>query len=532
MEFNYKRLGHKHGEMLMAASMMNVGGFVFPIFDNTLRSSKVYEQSISCFRVVFTNEYMSPITMYKCEDKELEIEYSPDTSWMQILRGVLKSLPKDRSLSCRIETPRYSAQLTILPPVIKMEGERRTSLIMFLTDAKLNYTTLLAYNVTEDEISNKGFGFNPINTIFYYEGRYKCAKKIIDSEKQYAVNGILPVRLVTALKQLMYLASTNSELSTDNLKYPVYSSCEIRMLRRFLNYEGCNLIANLRGYATPLNSSSGDMFSDMLEESNFKHDWSEYPMVDLSTKELKFIDNYCNKLKFCCSSDDTIPIDLGKLLTESRLNYMRYPISDDLPDVLYYSDVNQNDNIARIWFIQKIACGRIEIVVDLINIDNFNLTDNLTSIKKRVVMTDTSVIPSNYEEFVKESPIIDSDAKEILVSLINIFQILIVMRDRPQRTKVIKCTEKREVNPSNNKKHQKKVEKEFVIQRILKSTSDAKEYIHRMSSSSDRHVEYTMEEWERRAHTRQLKSGKIIYIHETTCHRHKELSDKEVHIKL
>ena len=74
---------------------------------------------------------------------------------------------------------------------------------------------------------------------------------------------------------------------------------------------------------------------------------------------------------------------------------------------------------------------------------------------------------------------------------------------------------------------------DFVIRRIIKTHSMARKYIKEKSSiESNKSVKYTLEEWGRRAHIRKLKDGREIYIKASQCHRHKPLSDIEIHLKL
>ena len=107
------------------------------------------------------------------------------------------------------------------------------------------------------------------------------------------------------------------------------------------------------------------------------------------------------------------------------------------------------------------------------------------------------------------------------------------MHDRPNRTKCIvaeslKSEKSASTNSSKVSSHK---EKEFLIRRILKTTSDAKDFIKNKTGTRGP-IEYSIESWPRKAHWRTYKSGKKTWISKTECVRHKELTKKQIHIKL
>lgn len=539
MRYDYKRITGKGGQILHAKCMKTTNGISYPLFEQRLTHQEIFPAAIRCFALGFIGSYMSAVRLYRCEDKELEpsdgssstsssiinmMGAVEDTTWMAILKDIVDKDDIHAKFS-RIESQRYSATLEVLPS-IKQDRGRETSIMLYFCDLKEKVTTLLSYCMTE-EGSDEIYAYNTINTIFYAEDKYNCGKQLINGEKLYAVNGIIPKRLLIPLTKLMSLMSNDDA----ELKLPTYKAPEIRLLKNMATLTEHDLIADVSSMSTPKKIASLSKFDGFSKVLNYsKDDWSGYPILDISKREMKFILNYCSKNGYAIS-DDMEPFNLEQIFIGSKVNYLQLSLTDeDANDTLYHADVDSINHNCRIYFMQVLDGYRAQISIDLENIDKYNLVDNFISVSKIIIIDDLSKIPYKEEDLAAVSPMYGFTSPEIFLLLDRIINILVVMRDRPQRTKIVKCTEKKRI--SNSGKHSSHAEKEFVIRRILKSTPDAKAYIQKMSSSGERHVEYTMEEWERRAHTRTLKSGKVIYIGETTCHRHKELSTKEIHIKL
>ena len=542
MKFDYKRITGKGGQILHPKYMKTTNGISYPIFEQRLRNQDIFSAAIRCFSLGFIGSYMTAVKLYNCDDEELEPSEDPfsigasiismmnaveDTTWMPVLKDIVDKDDIHAKFS-RIESERYSATLEVLPS-IKQDRGRETSIMLYFCDLKEKVTTLLSYNMTEENGSI--YAYNTINTIFYAEDKYNCGKQIINAEKMYAVNGIIPKRLLVPLTKLVSLMSNDDV----ELKLPTYKAPEIRLLKNMATLTDHELIADVSSMSTPkkiANISKFDGFSKILIVGYSKDDWSNYPILDISKREMNYILNYCSKHGYVLS-DGMEPFNLEQILIGAKVNYLQLSLSDDgANDTLYHVDIDPINHNCRIYFMQVLDGYRAQISIDLENIDKYNLVDNFIDVNKIIIIDDLNKIPYKEEDLAAVSPMYGFTTPEIFLLLDRIINILVVMHDRPQRTKIVKCTTKKNIDIKGKHSSHSHTEKEFVIRRILKATPDAKEYVKKMSESGERHFEYVMEEWERKAHTRQLKSGKIIYISETTCHRHKDLTDKEIHIKL
>ena len=130
---------------------------------------------------------------------------------------------------------------------------------------------------------------------------------------------------------------------------------------------------------------------------------------------------------------------------------------------------------------------------------------------------------------------ISSDPNMALMAIWKIIMLLIVTYFRPERTRMVRVTEKPEksdetesVIHTESTSHD---DSDVIVSRILKTTRDAKEYINKHSHTGC-HREYVMEKWLRVGHYRTYADGHTVWIGPTVCHRQLDLTDKEICIKL
>jgi hypothetical protein len=311
---------------------------------------------------------------------------------------------------------------------------------------------------------------------------------------------------------------------------PTYKPSEIKLMKKMAEIDPIEIVANLEGYSVSDDrvetlAPKFEGFDKILKPE----DLSQYPILDLSDKEKKFINKYCDEVM--CYDDGQV-VNLKELISTAKMTWFRFNINGEDNNTLWHAEIDADKDVCRMYIIQTLDNYIVHISADLEKIEEYNVVNNLLVVRKNLIIKNPEKLLTNQIDALNVSELCTWDCVNIMKVVEYILRVMVVMKDRPQRTKIVKCTERRKVykNPKNPK--QGYVEKEFVIHRLLKATPDAKEYVKKMSESGERHFEYVVEEWERRAHTRQLKSGKIIYIGETTCHRHKDLTNKEIHIKL
>lgn len=261
----------------------------------------------------------------------------------------------------------------------------------------------------------------------------------------------------------------------------------------------------------------------------------QFPLVDLNQKEIKFISNYVQKNKFL-SGEDSKEFNIIPYL--SHLEYgesFQYPIiyEDGSRNIILTSFVLvEEQELLRVFMMQKISEElTVFSYIDFNNLSNFHIGRSLVHMNSSVIFTDFKNLPRS-QELVKDMiPNEFLDTTEIFLTVRGILALYIVMRDRPTRTRMIKCTT---TIPSERKRSSQKnqEEREFVVTRILKTVNDAKEYVAKMTEEGEINREYVLESWQRRGHYRKYQDGAIVWIPKTTCRRQLPLSEKEIHIKL
>ncbi|MCM1215426.1 MAG: hypothetical protein NC548_13015 [Lachnospiraceae bacterium] len=294
-------------------------------------------------------------------------------------------------------------------------------------------------------------------------------------------------------------------------------------------------VPSIREYSFKQSFTSSEILRKISNgfPSSGKHTDSN-PLIDLSAKEFKYIFNYVKRHNYLRSPDcdgTRINVNMTKLISASRYgSSFIYPVSiggQDIKSQLLFN-IGESDDEGNL--MMDISMGNISFIVTAVfdDMTNFNLYDNVVTINITAIIDDMSMAPTSADEMDKYIPEELSDLEPLYTMIYEICAMFIVIGERPERTRIVRETIRKPCDPAEKKDHE---ELDYVIRRILKTKADAKSYVEKMGSEyKDR--EYTMESWPRAGHTRQLKSGKIIYIRECECHRRLPLSDKEIHLKL
>ena len=292
--------------------------------------------------------------------------------------------------------------------------------------------------------------------------------------------------------------------------------------------------------------SSTDAFKILIGED------IKCPKVDFNEKEWKFIDKYVHQKGIVprINEGNPTPVNFADVLSHPKygktLEFMyndkssgeKYPIK-------FTYEYDAKLDICRFYIIYL---GIDEftpfITVDYTNISAMLLIDGLAEIDTNISLTKFDDIPSSNEDIMNVIPKPFKTNDGIMIILWHILGTLLVIHDRPNRHKMVRIEQssssksKGSSNSSNSKSKSERNKDDVLISRILMPSKEAKEYVRIMTSSSsgesgESHRNYVIESWERAGHYRRLpNSDKQIWIEETTCRRHKPLSDKEVHIKL
>lgn len=369
-----------------------------------------------------------------------------------------------------------------------------------------------------------------------YIGKERDIENYINSiPKCNSVERVLGVLL--SHKALQILCDKTDHMSNpDNglNMYPVYQNFEMKMFNKFININSDEYkCLEVRYYGQDVNDVVPNKFY-----TNFSTD--NVPKIDFTQKELNFSSNYTTKTSLFGGEKK---VNFHEILTDQRWGKrFLLPIKNIIPDTTIDIILNYNyfEDIDIVDFTIGIPYKGYMAAISCVfkNIKKFEFTDSFLALRLYVSFNqlDSITLPSDvpgYEGLIPEKLL---DEKFVMSMIADIIGIYVVLHDRPDRSKMIKETRRVVTKPQskNKTRGKQKPEQEYVVRRILKPVKEAKEYIAQMSLEEHRDAEYTMESWPRKEHQRRKPGteNEFITIKATTCHRHKELSTKEVHLKL
>lgn len=274
------------------------------------------------------------------------------------------------------------------------------------------------------------------------------------------------------------------------------------------------------------------------------------PYIDFSAREWKFVDRYAKEKKLIYDPDEELDVpvlNLAEVLQNQRYGNIikfKYQLNgSDRFDIIVGYEYTKSDDTCRFYIIyQGLDNITPYAVVDYYNLRECTIAESLVRATSNIYVKDLDSLPSSGEEITGIIPESFNKDAGIVDMLWNALAIFLVIHDRPDRHKMVREERKISNNQSNrprskskSSRGQKNDSDTIVISRVLMPAKEAKEYVQRMSSDSSGNCErnYVLESWERVGHWRRLpNSEKKIWINETTCNRHKKLTDKEIHIKL
>lgn len=337
-------------------------------------------------------------------------------------------------------------------------------------------------------------------------------------------------------------------ISTDEvpqLMFPKYCDTEIYFIKKSVS----NIMGSDRiGFAlfqwvnndaiSSLDTVMGEDFNLKIPQILATPNIDQFPLIDFNQNEWDFIGKYVNGKNILCGKTEQPFNIIPYLLEPTYGTTLRYKLEfedDSIQMMLMSYTLDAKRDTLTTYMVCKIS-DDITVYNKAIftNLQEFDVTTSLVEIDTDVVFTNAECLVEDPNSLLDKVVASLFDASDAILLIREMLRVHIILHDRPQRTRVIKCSS-RQVNHSNDQKknHSTKTHEEgFVISRILKTVSDAKSFIARMSEEGICEREYTMESWNRRGYFRHLRSGEAIWIPPTTCTRHCPLSDKELHIKL
>lgn len=464
---------------------------------------------------LFTKKSLTPIEIQNLSDR---------ISRRMIRVAKLKNIPKRFYLSA----PHYSFALTI--EYLDMAGLKS----VVLTSTRYDNIKMVAKFSIDTRLDNP-YGsmiYRPFGTPFYIGKKERDVESIIRGEnKIWATDDSTLVLIDAALERLL---KHENMVPSD----PQYTKVEMftikQVMKQFSNGFGFpidiyNWTQNYENKVKFVEFGSFDTLSNYVKGPN-----PQYPLIDFGKKEMEFVTTYARK-RFNADSGDGKGLNLIPYLIDPAYgDTFRYDMmsGDRQYAIVSTYIVDRNKDIARMFLSAEIDDDlTIFSYADIDSISNFHMVNSITSVNTSVLFRTPNGV-RNLDKIIEEIPDEFKDPHDITGFILMVLSIYIIIKDRPKRSKMVRCTSVKE--PDNNPKsyrNKSSKEKEYVVTRILKTTSDAKEYVARMSDGyPDR--EYVLESWNRKGYYRRIRGGGMVWIQPTTCHRHLELTKKEIHIKL
>jgi hypothetical protein len=203
---------------------------------------------------------------------------------------------------------------------------------------------------------------------------------------------------------------------------------------------------------------------------------------------------------------------------------------------IFHYEYDQETDCAEFYIIQSIdeSIDMISVIY-VIDMHHFRFTNFCKAETYMRLKNPRESFPSGFSAIKDITPEGMLDIPSMMDLVITLCGMLLVIHDRPERTRMIKETKVRNtsnINKSSNPRQNTKPD--YAIRHILMTSNEAKSYIREAAKKGGTiKREYYVDLWERRGFWRKNRNGSMVYIAPTICNRHLELSkNKEVHIKL
>ena len=490
---------------------------------------------INSSQEIIIKSYMEKMYIFKIDDSFIGLNINEgDKRNTNIRKYMSKSIYENSirifnelerfKISFRLESENYSMTISI-----SMDPEK--SSIINIMSYRYSTNNMMMTNCFDSlEKHNNDFEiFRNLSTPFFIAKKYRDIVDVINSEYTgiYADDKLICI-LYNILKMIIKHGLPDKE-------YCTYNKAEIYVLKKIIKHkcdENNYPVILLNKYIT----SDPDEFPYIDSKVNSKalmdfilNENYDNPLIDLSDKDMKYIRKYMSdKLK------NNEYIDLKKYLYFPYGEYFRLNIDDFNIHLEVDTSYVDNDDTILInisYELNDNLC--IFSNVTICDISKFNMSK--IGIETFIIFKNDNIIYENINNINSIIPESISTYKFLICTAIDIITIHMILYDKPSKYRVIRSSERKEVNHSSTfnstSKSNNNSDNDIIIKRILKSKYEVNSYIKSLQVEH-REVEYTIESWPRKGFYRSDGKGGKIWIEPTMCHRHLPLSDKEIHIKL
>ena len=521
------------------------GGFTFINSNADLITKDRIHDSIEYLKNHILNLYLREVSEFKVNEKFCNIDYSKNKESLyvneinRIINEIISLLDKEEAI-WKINSPDKSIYFCMHKDSL-VNNEFRVGIIMIIFDNKSEVATV--YNMTMDKKGCIHFDHMLLGPFYISKKDYYIEKVI--KETNVKNDRSVPGNIIVLVYQCLNLYNECISYNLKLVKMVSHTNLEIKIFNKLMNNDDdfINRCVNIRSWATDGYQRYDDLFDNIISAGIPESIYDkkiEYPIVDFSKREWKFIYKYI---------DDKGIFDNDKKyfnLSES-LEYPRYGKSltmifvsnnqEFLCDTTFEFD--KKNNTVRFYIVHKLNQDiTIFSFVDYIDINKFNPNENVISVETDIYYKKGSPLLKSIDDVKQTIPSQFMDYNNILDMMMSLISIHVVLFDRPDRSKMIKEIHRNNGSiKSYNKKSNLKVKEKSntIIKHILMPTREAKDYVKSASNSNGEvYREYVMESWERRGYYRRIpNSDRSVWIEPTICKRHLELTkNKEIQIKL
>lgn len=448
------------------------------------------------------------------DDSTFEAEPVTQSEYADAVAKKIKNTPERTLL--RVQSENYSATGAILG------SSHGNCLLFFYTDEKKHYTSMCLFQPYKDG----SFDLYAPLIVYYTSKRRKIVEDIAKSNTMYMVCKELPTPMLSAL-----IALTNVDTGRETI-VPTYGKEEIRMIQNAIKHNSIDMFIRSILDAGVIYAEDADTLSIGRERyGRLKEMFSDSVHLKFSSKEYRFVAKYCEKINVASDIDPFKESDLSQYLSNLRYgNEMLIRFPNFKEDIELLGIVEVRGDKLFVHLLEKISNNTfIEFDCNFGDIHKFSIRKSIKMENISIILTDASYIPMDLKDINNKSALVQLGLAFDTTLCITFLQDLIVIHDRPKRSRVVRTT--RQISHQLSSK--KKEGKDYVVSRVLMPVNEAKALVAAHASTSERaEAQYVLEDWERIGYSRTYKSGKVVWVRPTTCHRHLPLTEKEVIVKL
>lgn len=530
--------------MRVATKIVRNGNYVYPVLQEAKGDEDCYTTALDMVKEGIRDTYLNRCYSCTVPDSVFEVDAPVSIEDIQPIRmsinrsinriSRLQKFDKDSPLEIHITSGKYAAHLTLL------DDRRNGSGVighLYIADDVLQIVMSGIININQNGskyvVGDGAFIMYAGTTLFFISKKWRNAEKAAYSHRdvcKFGIMGSFETYLVDYMLTALITEMKNGNPSTNQHYLPI----ETFMFATVIKDLGLTVEAHTIFTWCHENDVGNELLPNNLADvpsEIFPSTNHPYPQIDFDKKEWNFVSGYCKRNNLLQDHET----DLLPYFTNPRYGntYVMLVNTDTGEKDRLVTTFTLNGNVLRLYISETInEYTAILTLVDFVDIDHYTPNNSLRTLRKCVMYTKFESMFASVEDLVNVSPLLQSGIDNTLALVNTIIQFFVIMRDRPERSRMIKAVKHTEY--THSKSHKTNVSHDEVVWKILKPVKAAKEYIQSMSQGGSRNMEYTLEEWERIGHYRTLKSGKQIWIEPTTCRRRDDLlvKDKDIKIKL